>query len=461
MSTPVFMTVPKYVAISPSPLTRITHSPALSIGMQSVCSESSSDDSSANRGKKRRLDHLSWEEKLQRKKLKNRVAAQTSRDRKKARMEEMEQTVNELTEQTDMLKNKCDSLQAINENLLAKNQKLDKEVEYLKEQLKQLQSAQQENQKHQQHQASQQSSNCVDFDSILKGSAVSLLNPLPQGMKELQSMTQGNRQERRRSNKSPQQYPAFGELSCSSVENSGALPSLQDMLEDFDATKLEELAESLLADITADLEGSNPEGHTDAPEDAGIAERLSGSVVGTTPEIMESSQYTSSCSSSDDSGICLTTTTTEPTSLLTNIDTTANLQQQQPLDTGGETIYGTYDEKTNSITIVVGDDAVAMNEAVEEVYCEGEEPPKNEETIECGMTSDDIGDDDDDFDTSFLSLPFDSKKNCLKSPLSIHSYSDPGYESIGSPQSDIGSTISTFDEMAWTNSINELFPSLL
>lgn len=136
--------------------------------------------------------------------------------------------------------------------------------------------------------------------------------------------------------------------------------------------------------------------------------------------------------------------------------------QQQPMD-ANETIYGTYDEKTNSITIVVGDadDAVAMNEAVEEVYCEGEEPPKNEEHIECGMTSDIIEGDDEDFDAGFLSFPLESRKNCLKSPLSIHSYSDPGYESIGSPQSDIGSTISTFDEMAWTSSINELFPSLL
>ncbi|XP_055856387.1 uncharacterized protein LOC129919510 [Episyrphus balteatus] len=436
MSTPVFMTVPKYVAISPSPLTRInTQSPAMSIGMQSsVCSESSSDDSSAFRGKKRRLDHLSWEEKLQRKKLKNHVAAQTSRDRKKARMEEMEQTVNELTDQTEMLKNKCDSLQAINETLLAKNQKLDKEVEYLKVQLKQLQSAQQQ-------QASSQSIPILPSAAGNEGISIS----------DTRQPTQT----------APTTIPSSlqREISCSSVENCGSLPSLQDMFEDFDSTKLEELAESLLADITADMEGSHPQGHTDATQDAGIAERLSGSVVGTTSEIMESGEYTNSSSCSD-SGICLNNTDQIESSSLIN---TTQQQEQPPVDTG-ETIYGTYDEKTNSITIVVGDadDAVAMNEACEEVYCEGEEPPKNEETIECGMTSDDIEEDDDDFDTGFLSLTsLDSRKNCLKSPLSIHSYSDPGYESIGSPQSDIGSTISTFDEMAWTSSINELFPSLL
>lgn len=234
------------------------------------------------------------------------------------------------------------------------------------------------------------------------------------------------------------------------------------MFEDFDATKLEELAESLLADITADMEGSHPQGHTDATEDAGIAERLSGPVVGTTSEILESGQFTNSCcASSSDSGICLKTNEDTQSSLINTITS----DEQQSQDTAaGETIYGTYDEKTNSITIVVGDadDAVAMNEAVEEVYCEGEEPPMNEEAIECGMTSDVIEqDDEEDFGTGFLTLPLESRKNCLKSPLSIHSYSDPGYESIGSPQSDIGSTISTFDEMAWTSSINELFPSLL
>ncbi|KOX71001.1 X-box-binding protein 1 [Melipona quadrifasciata] len=55
------------------------------------------------RGKKRRLDHLTWEEKLQRKKLKNRVAAQTSRDRKKAKLDELEETVRTLREQNESL----------------------------------------------------------------------------------------------------------------------------------------------------------------------------------------------------------------------------------------------------------------------------------------------------------------------------------------------------------------------
>lgn len=43
--------------------------------------------------RKRRLAHLSLEEKQYRKKLKNRVAAQTSRDRKKQRMDELESSI--------------------------------------------------------------------------------------------------------------------------------------------------------------------------------------------------------------------------------------------------------------------------------------------------------------------------------------------------------------------------------
>lgn len=49
--------------------------------------------------KRRRMTNLSADERLMRRKLKNRVAAQTARDRKKARMGELEETLAELEEE--------------------------------------------------------------------------------------------------------------------------------------------------------------------------------------------------------------------------------------------------------------------------------------------------------------------------------------------------------------------------
>lgn len=81
-------------------------------------------EESPQRAKKRRLDHLTWEEKMQRKKLKNRVAAQTSRDRKKAKQEQMETAVQQLFNKNETLLAECERLKEANERLQAENTEL-------------------------------------------------------------------------------------------------------------------------------------------------------------------------------------------------------------------------------------------------------------------------------------------------------------------------------------------------
>lgn len=71
--------------------------------------------------KRANLDHLSPEERLMRRKMKNRVAAQTARDKKKAYMDEMEQLVAGLKGERAKLAAEKAALAAANERLLQEN----------------------------------------------------------------------------------------------------------------------------------------------------------------------------------------------------------------------------------------------------------------------------------------------------------------------------------------------------
>ncbi|KAM6155032.1 LOW QUALITY PROTEIN: X-box-binding protein 1 [Rhynchocyon petersi] len=74
--------------------------------------------------KRQRLTHLSPEEKALRRKLKNRVAAQTARDRKKARMSELEQQVVDLEEENQKLLLENQLLREKTRGLIVENQEL-------------------------------------------------------------------------------------------------------------------------------------------------------------------------------------------------------------------------------------------------------------------------------------------------------------------------------------------------
>jgi len=109
-----------------------------------------------------------------------------------------------------------------------------------------------------------------------------------------------------------------------------------------------------------------------------------------------------------------------------------------------DTLYGTYDENTHCITLLVNGDDIATDEAVEEVYCD------DDQTSEVSILS------------PIPSSPCYSSSQSLsdaivdvKSPISMQS-NDCGYESIASPLS----YCSEMDEL-WNSSFNQLFPSLV
>lgn len=78
--------------------------------------------------KRKRLTHLTPEEKIMRRKLKNRVAAQTARDRKKARMETLEDAVSKIHDQMNKLLD-------VNSQLMKRTQNLEEENMVLRRRL--------------------------------------------------------------------------------------------------------------------------------------------------------------------------------------------------------------------------------------------------------------------------------------------------------------------------------------
>ncbi|KAH8358228.1 hypothetical protein KR084_008803 [Drosophila pseudotakahashii] len=448
--------------------------------------EDDNPSASAPKAKKRRLDHLTWEEKVQRKKLKNRVAAQTSRDRKKARMEEMDYEIKELTDKTEILQNKCDSLQAINESLLAKNHKLDSELELLRQELAELKEQQQQNTRNISISQSSASAGAEGCASTHLGSAAGYTT----GGHTVVSASAGGAAEE-------QQEPGL------TLEGCGPLPTLQDLLgdvdEEFDVKRLEELAESLLADISTDLEAGAGASCPAAAEDAGDAERLFGPVVGSAAECLESDGHRSDGLKEEqdqdqqeqehEHTISLNVqvlemngnpqTAAAPASTTATIKATAvaSLLQATP-----DTVYGTYDAKTNSITIVMDGDAEPVNEAVEEIYCDGVTagddstdvimkcpPPATSPSqvyLNVVNATDDSDDDESSFDPieRFLRPRVKAISPLAKSPaLSLHSAtSDHGYESIlGSPMSTALTLPTDEEDFPWESNFDELFPSLI
>lgn len=97
--------------------------------------EQEEDDEGAPMRKRANLDHLSPDERLQRRKLKNRVAAQNARDKKKAQTEEMEKVIEEMRIEKQMLAAENARLLALTEKLQHSNISLSEENAEFKQRL--------------------------------------------------------------------------------------------------------------------------------------------------------------------------------------------------------------------------------------------------------------------------------------------------------------------------------------
>lgn len=445
MSAPIVITVPtKYIPINLAPLAIKTESSSSSHS----CSLSDADESSMDeflvRGKKRRLDHLTWEEKLQRKKLKNRVAAQTSRDRKKAKMEEMEQTIQQQTDQISELQLKCASLQAEKDTYYSKCLDLENRQAELERRLNDLQQHLQLN-AIKSETTTPAASHSVGSASTLLGSAAGIFN----GSTDDTESGQDGSEDRRRKG-------------SDAVEDSCSLPALQDMLEDFDVSKLEELAESLLANVTSELEGTDQGSIPSDAESASTGCGMPGSMVGTSPEQLESGEKA-------DQGSSLILTTHNYSKSPFHVEKPhSSTSQQSNLDQSQSTVFGTYDNDSNCITIVLNDDDQELP-LEEEIICEetGEEffpherdfnvklVPVRELLSPIPSTCSNYSSSDE-----VKQAPEDEEQHLFKCPLTPVSFvSDGGYESLGSPNgfTDFNSSPASSLDSFWNL---DLFPIL-
>uniref|UniRef100_A0A182X0U0 X-box-binding protein 1 n=1 Tax=Anopheles quadriannulatus TaxID=34691 RepID=A0A182X0U0_ANOQN len=492
MATPIFITVPtKYIPINVAPAvvakppTSITPVKPLakrpaSVAPSSVASddESSSMDEFIVRGKKRRLDHLTWEEKIQRKKLKNRVAAQTSRDRKKAKMEEMEKTIQEQSEQIEQLQNRCSALDTEKSSMYDKYLDLERRFEDLQKRL--LAQELQQQQQHQDQKVKQE----PQEDDVVKGSvgcvtagrqtgsAASPRCPQQQGLYKC-----GPAEAQTTLPSTASSDPRLAALwkiiaicllykTCSKIStcpSSKSLPKACSQVSAQTWKTLIEQAARLMPKATAPASACldqwwGPQQNSWNPTPTG--NRL----ILTTHNYSKSPFYEHSDAAAAPAQPPVVTIQPkrERDELEGSIATTLQLHQPAPILPNGcsDTLYGTYDNETNCITIVLAgdqeqvsetttvtcmedDEAVALSEELVLVDQQEQQQQQQVELMEENCPT-----------SALPSKPFyplapitirppsplqdllsPIAPQPLKSPGGFSSVSDAGYESVGSPTS--------------------------
>lgn len=262
----------------------------------------------------------------------------------------------------------------------------------------------------------------------------------------------------------------------SPVEDHCDLPALQDMFENFDVSQLEELAETLLAGVGADLEDIDRAGRALDAEGERPGQRLSGSVVGTAAELLEPSRPETPTGNrliltthnySKSPFYELSEQPAEPPkqereehdvrSVVPSSDPLPN-QQSAVMLPNSDTLYGTYDNETNCITIVLAGDEEVSETTVTTTCMDGSEDgvaeASSEELILLAEPMEQTAEKTAPA-TAAAPLPAEPfsplapiairppsplqdllspiAHHPLKSPGGLSSVSDAGYESLGSP----------------------------
>ena len=263
--------------------------------------------------------------------------------------------------------------------------------------------------------------------------------------------------------------------SSNSSEDTDHLPPLEELFGDLQGDdyieRLEELAESLLREVTAEVEANSNRTNeqVSVKEDTGEKRDNSKGMVGQASKDVEASRTCRSLSthqswhpvSSTDSAH-FTTNITAP------VPVKSEVEVKQELDTHDlDTIYGTYDEATNSVTIIYpGDESnVSIQECVQEVVTDGVNSVEVSSHLPPNRYSNQLSPSCTSMDSmspsSIHSEDMDTSVAVDTSVVLDSNASDCGYESHGSPNPDTRNEKSNLNLTdLWHESFTELFPTL-
>jgi hypothetical protein len=265
--------------------------------------------------RKRKLDHLTLEEKLNRKKLKNRVTAQSSRDRKKARLDDLEAEVKALREKNVALTMQCHNLHLEKTQLATENQQL----------LQKLSNIEYNHQTHGVSFSTQVEPAEFSIDPLLQGQALQLAVPGASGLDYL--------------------------------DNPEVLPSVPDLLDSLDVDDmslscLDELAQNLFRKAAEEMDTEHRQANAEVGTYGFQGKSSCNQVVGSSPEDMETNREVITSAASlkfteqgRATSLCIPDIRGSSLYLLPN--------QKDTCDTSPESVFGTYDELTHTITIVI------------------------------------------------------------------------------------------------------------